>query len=309
MNASRHDASATGTVGGEESAVRHDGDVDRKQSPSKRPLPYDEAVRRVQDLIPFRKIMKPGRVVGDYWTVAAAVQRHLKPPAKILDFGAGQCVKPAILSMMGYDCYACDDLNDPWHLKDDNRAKIERFAADSGVHFARLDQSTPWPYRAEEFDMVMLHHVLEHLHDSPRELMIALMELVRPGGLLFVMVPNAGNLRKRIALMLGKTNLPSYDYFYWQRGPWRGHVREYVRDDLAQLAKYLDLEIVELRGCHNLIGCRDKATRVIWRIICAPNANWRDSWLLVARKPPRWSPMRELPAEDPLWASLERDVG
>src|SRR5262245_18911210 len=130
MNAIHHDASVAGTTSNAERTAKPDAAAGRRHESPRNPVPYDEAVRRVQSLIPFSKIMKPGRVVGDYWTVASTVQRHLSPPAKILDFGAGQCVKPAILAMMGYECHACDDLNDPWHLKDDNRQKIERFAAD-----------------------------------------------------------------------------------------------------------------------------------------------------------------------------------
>ena len=42
---------------------------------------------------------------------------------------------------------------------------------------------------------------------------------------------DASNIRKRIDLLLGKTNLPPFDGYYWSPDPWRDHNREYVLDD------------------------------------------------------------------------------
>ena len=70
--------------------------------------------------------------------------------------------------------------------------------------------------------MVMLNHVVEHLHDFPRDLLNDLLTLVKPSGLLFITVPNAGNVRKRLDLLRGKTNLPPYEGYYWYPGRWRG---------------------------------------------------------------------------------------
>ena len=58
--------------------------------------------------------------------------------------------------------------------------------------------------------MVMSHDVLEHLHHSPRDLLNDLCELIKPNALLFITVPNAVNIRKRIDVLRGKTNLPDY---------------------------------------------------------------------------------------------------
>jgi hypothetical protein len=43
-----------------------------------------------------------------------------------------------------------------------------------------------------------------------------------------------------------ENNLPPFDQYYWYPGPWRGHIREYVKSDLAMLSDYLDLEVLEL---------------------------------------------------------------
>ena len=97
--------------------------------------------------------------------------------------------------------------------------------------------------------------VLEHLHDSPRPILGALVDTVRSGGFLVVTVPNAVNLRKRIAVATGKSNLPDFQVFYWYPGDWRGHVREYTHGDLRMLAENLGLAVVELNSVHRTRRC------------------------------------------------------
>jgi len=46
------------------------------------------------------------------------------------------------------------------------------------------------PTEAESYDLVMLNDVIEHLHDSPRELLNDLIILIKPGGYLLITVPN-----------------------------------------------------------------------------------------------------------------------
>ena len=147
-------------------------------------------------------------------------------------------------------------------------------------------------FEKESFDMVMSNDVLEHLHDSPRELVNDLVELIRPNGLLLITVPNAGNIRKRFQLLLGGTNMPNYEEFYWYQGSWRGHIREYVRSDLVQLAVFLGLEIIELKGCDHMLGVLPKLLRAPYLMLTKLLPNWKDSWMLVARKPLDWKPKR-----------------
>lgn len=234
--------------------------------------------------------------IGPHRTIARVVTRHMPAGAKILDFGAGACDKPAMLAYMGYTMYACDDFGDAWHNEPGQRQRIIEFARRAGVELSVVDEWTAWPWQRGEFDMVMMHDVLEHLHNTPRDLLNALMELIRPGGLLFVTVPNAGNLRKRLTLLAGGTNMPKYDTFYWNQRAWRGHVREYVRGDLVSLARFLGVEIVELRACSHMSPDRLSPTmRKLWQGVTSVCPGWRDSWYLVARKPVGWSPrMHEL---------------
>jgi 2-polyprenyl-3-methyl-5-hydroxy-6-metoxy-1,4-benzoquinol methylase len=246
--------------------------------------------------------------------IAEAVQRVLPAGASILDWGAGPCDKTAVLQALGYRCTAFDDLSDPWHTADGNRAKILEFAAQEGIAYrlASGGESLGGP-----FDMVMLHDVMEHLHDSPRPLLVDLLQRTHDGGYLFLTVPNAGNARKRLDVLRGRTNLPSFPFYFWYEGTWRGHVREYVRDDLCQLAAFLDLEIVELRGVHHLAHRLPLHVRLPYTALTRVFDGLRDSWMLIARKPPGWqapdAPAPELARRllldaSPYWATVDADA-
>src|SRR3989449_30246 len=117
-----------------------------------------------------------------------------------------------------------------------------------------------------------------------------ILDLVRPGGMLFVTVPNAVNLLKRAKVLFGRTNLPSFEGFYWYPNSWRGHVREYTKGDLEQLCDFLDLEVLELHGVHHMLHAIPGPLKPMWIALTGLVRGGRDSWSLVARKHPDWSP-------------------
>jgi SAM-dependent methyltransferase len=263
----------------------------------------EEAYEQVSQRFPFQLYMSG--VDESYLNIAATVQKYLSSGDRILDFGSGPCNKTAVLQMLGFQCTAYDDLLDDWHKQADNKEKILQFAKDSGIEF-KLAVDRFLPFEKGSFDMVMAHNVLDHLHHSPRDLMNDLVELIKPDGYLFVTLPNAANIKKRIFLLLGKTNMPSFDSYYWYPGGWRGHVREYVKDDLRKLTTYLHLDIVELRGCHHMLKKVPPTVRPFYVFLSSIFTGWRDSWMLVARRPANWSPNKNLPKDE--FAMIMRKV-
>ncbi|MGH9475533.1 MAG: class I SAM-dependent methyltransferase [Terriglobales bacterium] len=260
-----------------------------------RPLCLDPraAIQLVIDRFPFPDYIHLER--NSTLDTAACVRRHLVPGSKILDFGCGPCDLAAVLQAMGMDCSAYDDLTDAWHLQHGNREKIISFAQSSGIHFTLATPGSALPFQRESFDLLLMCDVVEHLHSSPRELLNALLQTVKPNGLLLITVPNAGNIRKRLTLLLGGTNYAKYDLFYWYPGEFRGHIREYVRSDLASLSHNLGLETVELRGCDRMLDKVPPALRTIYRATTNLASGWKDSWTLVARKRPGWQPQTTAP--------------
>lgn len=250
----------------------------------------EEAIRLVRKRFPFEEYMAATRDDA-YRNIAATISRYLQPGDRLLDFGSGPCDITAVASVLGFKCSACDDLQDAWHGTEGNRDKLVAFAEEFDIDFSRRHDGN-FPFENGSFDMVMMHDVLEHLHDSPRDLLIDLLELVRPEGYFFATVPNAVNIRKRIRVMFGKTNFPLFQQYYWYPGPWRGHVREYTKDDLAKLSEYLELDVAELRSCHHMLHKVPRAARPAYVGLSAIFTGWRDSWLLVAKKIPNWAPRK-----------------
>ncbi len=259
--------------------------------------PVQDAIQRVIDKFPFAGYMASAKgVKGAYANIAETALRHLRPGARVLDFGCGPCDKAAVLQELGFSCSAYDDLQDHWHNIDGNREKIIAFARECGIDL-RLAVAGKLPFEKATFDMVMLNDVLEHLHDSPRDLLNDLLELLVPSGYLLITVPNAVNIRKRIDVFFGRTNLPGFEGYYWSPGAWRGHNREYVKRDLALLSEYLGLEVLELRGCDHMLEKLPRFALPAYRSVTALFPGWKDSWLLVARKSAGWS-SRKTPPPD-----------
>jgi len=253
------------------------------------------AIQRLINDFPFHGYTD--RKEDAYFNVASTVMRYLPVGSKILDFGCGPCDKTVIIQFLGYDCSGYDELLDEWHKLDGNRKKILNFASAHDIDL-HIGTGGDLPFDKGLFDMVMMHDVLEHLHNSPRDLLNDLLELVKPGGYFFTTVPSAVNIRKRISVLFGNTNLPHFEGYYWNPGPWRGHVREYTKLDLILLADYLDLEILELRSCNHMLEKISPILRNPYIWITNIFSGFRDSWLLVARKKQNWAPKRELPRED-----------
>jgi SAM-dependent methyltransferase len=254
-------------------------------------MSINQAIRRIIEIFPFEGYT--AHQEGAYSNIAHTVQRWLQPGSAILDFGSGPCDKTSVLQYLGFKCSAYDDLQDEWHKLPGNREKIISFATHCGIDFQQSSGGI-LPFSKNTFDMIMLNSVLEHLHDSPRDLLNDLLEFAKPDGLLFVTVPNAVNIRKRIDVFLGKTNLPGFEGYYWYPGSWRGHIREYVKNDLVLLADYLSLEVLELRGCDHMLWKLPRSIRPVYSFLTALFPGWKDSWLLVARKKQNWSVKKTL---------------
>jgi SAM-dependent methyltransferase len=227
--------------------------------------------------------------------IARTVSRYLPTGSRVLDFGAGPADKTALLACLGYKCIAMDDLEDEWHRLGNARERILDFAAGMGIEFIRLDGNGLPPI--DEVDMVMLHSVLQLLHDSPRDLLVDLVERVSSGGYLFITVPNHVNLRKRLAVLRGKTSHAPYVLYYWYPGGWRGYIREYTRGDCIELANALGLGLVEVRGVHHMLFRLPRWLRPLYEALTVFAPSVRDTWLMIARKPRGWAPQRELADE------------
>jgi SAM-dependent methyltransferase len=107
------------------------------------------------------------------------------PPGRLLDVGAGPGVLLAAGSARGWDGVGVD-LN-PWAV---------RTAAQLGLD-VRQGTIADGGFAEEEFDLVTIMDVLEHVTD-PEAMIAEAGRVVRPGGAVAVLTPDAGSMITRL---------------------------------------------------------------------------------------------------------------
>jgi SAM-dependent methyltransferase len=174
------------------------------------------------------------------------------PGGTLIDLGGGVSGTNGFLSQLGMDVTIVDLFQEyySWSTVKDPIADQQDYLASLGVKFIHADLvecNLLDHFAPASVDSVVTYHTLEHLHHSPMRLLESAMQVLKPGGTFVAEVPNAANLLKRIKLLFGSTNYPSYSTFY-EKERWVGHVREYTVGDLQQLAHRLGLSSWRIEG-------------------------------------------------------------
>lgn len=233
--------------------------------------------------------------LNKYIAITSQIMKDYPPGSKILSIGSGPCDLEAILSKLGYDITAIDDLEDPWHLIGKNRERIKDFAKQMNIEL--IIQSAEQPQLKENyFDVVLLVDVMPHLSGSPRELLNYSISLLKPDGLLLIETANAAALFNRVRLLFGKSDSVDIESFYWTIGKYRGHVKEYTRYELKQVLSYHNLNSIDSKMMNimiDMVESRNFLKKIIvkmYKLICMLYPNFRDVMLFSGKKPKDWSP-------------------
>jgi SAM-dependent methyltransferase len=249
-------------------------------------------MKNLKETFPFENYVEDEEHSGGdaYQTVFSIATQYLPKKSNVLDFGSGPCDKTAVVALLGHNCIAVDDMQDEWHKDSDNNRKILEFCKKIGIERINPLESDISSLDVA-LDMIMLNDVIEHLHESPKDILLSLLDLLKDDGILFISVPNAGNIKKRLNLLMGGTNLPPFESYYWYPGLWRGHIREYVYNDLIKLSNFLDLDIELIYGCDHILKNIPTGLFPLYKFVTRFFPKWKDTWVLVARKKPDWSPL------------------
>jgi len=252
---------------------------------------FDRAFEFVRSAFPFDQYMD---VATYYETYAVVAELHRHWPhfhgKQCLDIGCGPMDKTAMLQRLGFSCCAVDDLGDPWHQRGDNNRLIKEFAATIGIDFYQqpVDDHTI-PFKKGRFDVVCALGVIEHLHESPRNLLNTMGGYLRSGGLLVLLMPNAVNLRKRLSVLAGRTNYVPVDQFFHSAGTWRGHVREYTLDETKYICREAGFQVRSARTYESLAQRKLKSpVRQIYQLLGKVIPGSQSGLLVVAQKPEGW---------------------
>lgn len=129
---------------------------------------------------------------------------------------------------------------------------------DGNICYIRSDiDDLSLPFLAESFDTILLHNVIEHLHNPMRVLREA-HRVLTPGGVLSVITENQACLKNRMKLLIGMSIYFPISRWISQedrveksgRSVFTGHVREYTRQEISQMLQSsgFAMDVLRLRS-------------------------------------------------------------
>jgi 2-polyprenyl-3-methyl-5-hydroxy-6-metoxy-1,4-benzoquinol methylase len=162
--------------------------------------------------------------VNRFWSSFDRIQRlNLPPGAKVIDIGGG-IMAVLLAKILGLDA-AVGDVN---------RRGFEDVAGHK-VRFHDVDLLSDQRVPDEQFDLVVLQEVIEHLPQPPYIVFDRISKFMKPGGILFLTTPNGSRMRNILYLLAGRRVLDNFRYPAPQEA--LGHQQEYT---LSQLLWHLD---------------------------------------------------------------------
>ena len=123
------------------------------------------------------------------------IQEHKAKPGRLLDIGCGRGHLLRVARERGWHPVGHD-------VDPDTVASVSR-EFDLEIHAGEF---LDLPLEEASFDLVTMHHVLEHLKD-PVSVVGKIRKILRPGGLLFVALPNIEGLSSGVKFSLEKMGL------------------------------------------------------------------------------------------------------
>jgi SAM-dependent methyltransferase len=200
---------------------------------------------------------------------------------------------------LNYSVTAVDDLSDQWHLIGNNRQRIINFAKqfniDLIVQSAEISQ-----LKENYFDVVLLIDIVEHLQETPRELLNTAIAFLKINGLIIIEVPNTADLKNRISVLFGKSNQVNIRFIFWNIGKYRSHFREYTESELLEIMSYYKLKDINVKMLNLRTDMIYKSTTpiikkipiLLYKIISEIYPNFRDTIIASGNKPQDWAPIQ-----------------
>ena len=171
-------------------------------------------------------------------------QSQRKPSdVRVLEVGSFLGVLCFALRKVGFQVTAQDIpefQNNPRLQERYRRAGIKCVAANLKRHH--------FPYPDAHFDFVIMCETLEHLNFNPLPVIKEINRVMKPGGLLYLTVPNQLSAGNRLKLLRGETIQASVEQFYQQLDLRMNmivglHWREYSKADLFELLEPMGFAI------------------------------------------------------------------
>ncbi len=126
----------------------------------------------------------------------------------------------------------------------DFSAKAVKEAKKKGIKAQTGDVASGLPFHDEEFDIILITDVLEHVFD-PLGLLQEAKRVLKPGGVLSCILPNGANILSRLLFLftgdlvdsIGRMNILNKEF------PFTGHIRIISPRLMKKMLAYLNLKV------------------------------------------------------------------
>jgi len=172
-------------------------------------------------------------------SVKFMLDHGLSSKTHYLDLGTFIPINPLIIKELG----ASVDVVEKFSLYDDSLDSIVDLMRNKNINVHNLDivnDDISEKFPRDYYDFISCEAVIEHLCGSPVELLQAAWKLLKPKGIIIVVVPNVACLEKRINFFLrGIPPFPPIKIYLTSKYPFTGHNREYNLRELRYLLNEL----------------------------------------------------------------------
>jgi SAM-dependent methyltransferase len=210
-----------------------------------------------------------------YWrSLQLLCELNIPTPTRLLEIGGGQI---AILfsKLFEDECVVAD-------ISNQFISPIRK----AGLRFFQYNLMDPQAQdHNEEFDVVVLLEVIEHIPTPPHVVFERIKRFIRPGGILFLSTPNLFRFRNLVRMFFGIEFLDHFEVPDSNRP--LGHQLEYSASHLRWQLERAGMEIMMLK--HDQLGRAGHSFKARFgRALSSPlqlRPLWRDNLVAAARKP------------------------
>jgi SAM-dependent methyltransferase len=123
------------------------------------------------------------------------------------------------------------------------------------ISFTKADLNNDFPLADNTFDVVIAMMVVEHLFD-PFHSFHEIWRITRPGGRIFINVPNIGSFRCRLQLLFGQLPVTSSTDWFEKR-EWDGnHLHYFTVGQVERLGKLSGMKLQETNPVGNALALK-----------------------------------------------------
>ena len=152
---------------------------------------------------------------------------------KILDIAASTCVQANKLKNEGYDVVASDIEFLP----------LQYGSKKYGINCLQLDASIIFPFKDEQFEVVFMGELIEHLFNTTL-LLSECLRILKPGGIIIITTPNLASLQDRILFLFGLSpRHVSADHEYLNL-----HIRPFTLSSLKKILLNSGFDTIKIKA-------------------------------------------------------------